>query len=46
MHELLHVLGLCGEPHPSLIAIASAIPLTIHYFYNYIKSLILWRKKN
>jgi hypothetical protein len=39
IHEIQHILGLCGEKHISLIALISEWPNLIHIF-NYIKT---WR---
>jgi hypothetical protein len=36
MHELMHLMGLCGEPHPSLLLLAAPIIASIKY----VKSLI------
>jgi len=39
MHELFHILGLCGEKHPSLIILLSEWP-SIRILIDYIKILI------
>lgn len=38
MHELQHILGLCGDKHPSIIAILSEWQNIVPIF-NYIKTL-------
>ena len=38
MHEVIHMLGLCGEKHASLIAIISEWQSVSHIF-NYIKTI-------
>lgn len=34
----MHILGICGEPHPSLLAMMLAIP------YSLTKIKLLWKK--
>jgi hypothetical protein len=36
MHELSHILGMCGEKHVSLMIILSEWP-SLHYIFIYIK---------
>jgi hypothetical protein len=39
MHELLHAIGLCGEPHPSLTVLLNEHPVLVQV-YHYFKTLI------
>jgi hypothetical protein len=38
MHDLFHILGVCGERHPSIIAIISEWH-NFSYIFNYIKTI-------
>jgi len=37
MHELMHLMGFCGEPHPSLLLLAAPIIASIKYIKNILK---------
>ena len=39
IHELYHLLGLCGDKHPSIIAILSEWH-NFGYIFNYIKTIL------